>query len=42
MSAQAKLIYIEVARVFGILVVVLMHTAGLAITQLGETSSRDR
>jgi fucose 4-O-acetylase-like acetyltransferase len=39
MSSQVKLIYIDVARVIGILVVVLGHTAGMAITHLESTSS---
>jgi fucose 4-O-acetylase-like acetyltransferase len=36
--SQRKLTFIEVARVFGILVVVLGHTAGMAITHLESTS----
>ena len=37
--SRARLTFIEVARVLGILVVVLMHTAGMAIAHLDSTSS---
>jgi|GEM_PF-1046826 len=36
-SSRAKLSFIEIARVIGILVVVLLHTAGLVVTQLQGT-----
>jgi hypothetical protein len=38
MSSHARLTFIEIARVLGILVVVLGHTAGLAITGLESSS----
>ena len=38
MANPAKLIFIEILRVFAILVIVLGHTPGLTITGLEETS----